>query len=270
MRCHLTWRPLTRRQLTLGLPVLLLGGTTVVAQVRDLNDAINKAGRQRMLSQRCAKAWLAIGQKVRADQADKVLAESMALFDRQLVELRAFAPSPLVRTTYDQLDAAWSAYKTALVGAAPAKAGADAMLAAATRVLQLADQGTQQLEQASGRPVGRMINMAGRQRMLSQRMAAMYLGASWGVQTTAATQALDQARDEFTRALAVLKAAPEATPAIKAELDLAEQQYGFFDSALRSLKAGAADARAQADVFTTSERILQVMDGVTGQFSRLG
>jgi hypothetical protein len=30
------------------------------AQVTDLNDAINKAGRQRMLSQRMGKAWLAL------------------------------------------------------------------------------------------------------------------------------------------------------------------------------------------------------------------
>lgn len=261
-------RSLTRRRWCLATAGLLVA-RAAPAQVRDLNDAINKAGRQRMLSQRCAKAWLAIGQKVRPDQADKVLSDSMALFDRQLVELRAFAPTPAIKSTYDQLDAAWGAYKTALVGAAPAKAGADAMLAAAAKVLALADQGTQQLEQASGKPVGRIVNIAGRQRMLSQRMAAMYLGASWGVQATAATRALDQARSEFTQALGVLKAAPEATPAIKAELDLAEQQYGFFDSALRSLKAGAADNRAQADVFTTSERILQVMDGVTGQFARL-
>ena len=46
--------------------LVALASTTLpaLAQVRDLNDAINKAGRQRMLSQRMVKAWLALGQKI--------------------------------------------------------------------------------------------------------------------------------------------------------------------------------------------------------------
>ena len=38
----------------------LCGAPIVLAQVRDINDAINKAGRQRMLSQRMAKSYFAI------------------------------------------------------------------------------------------------------------------------------------------------------------------------------------------------------------------
>ena len=142
----------SRRHVVCLVPALA-GAGWAWAQVRDLNDAINKAGRQRMLSQRCAKAYLALAQAVRSDQADKVLADSMALFDRQLVELRAFAPTPEIKATYGELDAAWSAYKSALVGAAPNKSGGDAVVTASNRVLQLANQGTVQLETASGKPV---------------------------------------------------------------------------------------------------------------------
>jgi nitrate/nitrite-specific signal transduction histidine kinase len=258
---------ITRRTLIAASALPAAG--LVWSQVRDIGDAINKAGRQRMLSQRCAKAYLALGQTVRRDQAEKVLSDSMSLFDRQLVELRAFAPSAEIKTTYEQLDAAWSAYKTTLVGALPSKPGGDAMLSAAAKVLALAHQGTGQLEAVSGKPAGKLVNMSGRQRMLSQRMAAMYLGASWGVQADASTKALTSAREEFVQAHALLKGAPETTSAIRAELDLAEQQYGFFDAALRQLKPGAVEPRLQADVFTTSERILQVMDGVTGMYSKL-
>ena len=45
----------------------------VHAQVSDLNDAINKAGRQRMLSQRVGKAYLAMGLQVQSAAATKVL-----------------------------------------------------------------------------------------------------------------------------------------------------------------------------------------------------
>lgn len=257
-----------RRTLALFLPAVALGGWAL-AQARDLNDAINKAGRQRMLSQRVAKAYLALGQAVRTDQAEKVLADSMALFDRQLVELKAFAPSAETKGTYEQLETAWSAYKVWLVGASPSKTGAEAVLAASGRVLQIANQGTLQLEAVSGKPIGRLVNLSGRQRMLSQRMAAMYLSASWGVQVDVSTKLLNSARDEFAKAHEVLKAAPETTGKIKAELELAEQQFGFFDAALRTLKPGGTSPQSQADVFTTSERILQVMDGVTSLYVKV-
>lgn len=261
-----------RRQFLTHMTALagLASAPVLLAQVKDVNDAINKAGRQRMLSQRMAKCYLALGQGVVADAADRNLAASMALFDRQLVELKAFAPTPDVKATYAQLEALWSEYKAALVGAVPSKAGADAVLALAARVLASANQGTQQLEGVSAKPVGRLVNISGRQRMLSQRMAALYLGASWGVQAAAAGSELNKARDEFLTAHEVLKRAPEATDAIRAELQLAETQFTFFDAALRTLRPGAGDAPSMTNVFTTSERILQVMDNVTGLYARLG
>ncbi len=240
------------------------------AQVTDLNDAINKAGRQRMLSQRMAKSWCAVGLNVVPDQARETLQQSMAVFDRQLAELKAFAPNAEIRARYQTLEPLWSDYKAVLVGTLPARERANSLFALAGLVLQAAHQGTVQLEQASGKPLGRLVNIAGRQRMLSQRMAAFYFSACWGVQPRAALVELNTAQDEFTAAHELLKKAPEATPAIHAELAQAEAQFVFFGAALRALKPGQPDARGMANVFTTSERILQTMDGVTGMFSKQG
>jgi nitrate/nitrite-specific signal transduction histidine kinase len=240
------------------------------AQVADINDAINKAGRQRMLSQRMAKSWLAIGQGVEPALAERTLSASMALFDRQLAELKVFSPQPAIRTTYVQLESAWSDYKAALVGTKPAKAQAEDVVALAGKALALAHLGTGQLEKVSNRPVGKLVNVSGRQRMLSQRMAAFYLSASWGVQVALANAEIAKAREEFAGAHTLLKTAPEATPAIRSALELAEMQWSFFDAALRTLKPGAPDPRHMSHVFTTSERILQVMDDVTGLYSKLG
>ena len=101
--------------LALGLG---LTGLPAWAQVKDLNDAINKAGRQRMLSQRVAKAYMALALQAQPAQAEKILSQTMFLFDRQLVESKAFAPSPAIRDTYVKLEGAWSDYKEKLIGKA--------------------------------------------------------------------------------------------------------------------------------------------------------
>jgi len=243
--------------------------TGVHAQVTDLNDAINKAGRQRMLSQRMGKAWLALVHKTESGSAQLVLDRSMALFDRQLVELKAYAPSTEIRDTYVKLESAWSDYKTALVGAAPSKSGAPAVLQADARVLALAHQGTQQYEAASGRPEGRLVNVAGRQRMLSQRMAKFYFAATLPIDATTATAEIEKARAEFLSAMELLRNAPEATARIRSELQLADGQWFFFDKALQRMQTAGATARPLSDVFVTSENLLSVMDRVTGLYAAI-
>lgn len=264
--------PLSRRELL--LTALAAGGSLCAlpsarAEVSSLNDAINKAGRQRMLSQRMAKAWLAMGQGIEAERAEKVLFDSMALFDRQLVELKAYAPTPAIRATYQTLEPLWSHYKTALIGNKPDRGVATALLDLDAKVLALAHQGTVQLEQHSGRAVGKLVNMAGRQRMLSQRTAKFYLSANWGVGRSSAASELSTARTEFTRALDALTVAPQATQAIEQELQLARQQWVFFEHALNRLNEKSGATRRATDVFSTSENLLQIMDKVTGMYSQL-
>lgn len=239
------------------------------AEVSSLNDAINKAGRQRMLSQRMAKAWLAMGQGIDAEHAERIMLESMATFDRQFVELKAYAPTPEIRATYQAMEPVWGEYKSALVGRTPERDLTPSLLALDAKVLKLAQQGTVQFEQFSGRPLGKLVNLAGRQRMLSQRSAKFYLCKNWGASVPGALKELNSARTEFVSALQTLMNAPQATEAIQQQLGLAEQQWVFFDNALSRLGEGSGGVRRARDVFSSSEQILQIMDRVTGLYSRL-
>lgn len=244
----------------------LVGGEAM-AQIADINSAINKAGRERMLSQRMAKAYFQLGQQVDAERSRKILENSVAVFDRQLVELKAYAPTPEIKDTYLKLEKSWLAYKDVLLGAAPSTANGKKVLELSEEVLSLAHQGTVQLEKQAATAAGRLVNVAGRQRMLSQRMAKFYQAMAWGVADNSATAELEKARKDFTAAQQELAAAPPNTQPIKDGLGLVQQQWFFFDNAI-SQRAGS-DKRPSLAVATTSERILEEMETVVGLYEKL-
>jgi hypothetical protein len=258
--------PMQRRTaLASAVGLTVVGVPLVIAQVVSLNDAIDKAGSQRMLSQRLSKAYLSLGMDVAADRAKEVIKESMGRFDRQLVELSAFAPRPDIKTTYAELEGVWARYKSVLVGQAPHRDRVPELLDLDGKVLHLANQGTIQLEQASGKAQGRIVNLSGRQRMLSQRAAKFFLAQAWKIQVPQAEAELSKARVEFAAALNTLEQAPEATPAIRQELDLARKQWVFFDLAL-AYQGNLP--RAMENVFLSSENVLSVMERVTAMYAR--
>ena len=144
------------------------------------------------------------------------------------------------------------------------------------RVLAVADQGTKLLEaqmmRTAGGDLGILINVAGRQRMLSQRMAKLYQAGAWGLGGAELQAELDKARSEFIAAMKTLGSSPRATQPIKDELAVAQSQWVFFENALNNPISNGKNVpnRVQfgTNIATTSERILEVMDRITGMYEK--
>jgi Type IV pili methyl-accepting chemotaxis transducer N-term len=256
--------------------LLVLAGASCVgharADVKDINDAVNKAGRQRMLSQRMAKAWLALlvgTESTNLINIAKVLSSSMSLFERQLDELLRFASTSAIKATYGQLQEQWLSFKLLLNLDKLTIATASNLLDMDGKVLSLAHLGTVQFESVSGNSAAKLVNLAGRQRMLSQRMAKYFFAGALAVQTDIARKELATAKAEFVEAMPVLEQASEANFVIRDALAMVKGQWVFFDAALKHLETGNVGKVQLSDVFVTSETILSEMDRVTGLFAAL-
>lgn len=91
-----------------------MGADAYAAETMAVTTAINKAGRQRMLSQRLAKAYLMLGLGILPERANGLLKDSLSLFDAQLAELGRFVPNDGVRIALAQLERAWDEYRPEL------------------------------------------------------------------------------------------------------------------------------------------------------------
>ena len=176
----------------------LLTATTLDKPSMTVYEAINKAGYQRMLTQRIAKCYLTIALGIDASKHQRHLDGSVRVFEDNLERLSEYAPTLQIGHQFDEIEQLWTEYQGIynqaynLENAAQMLEFSNKILVSCNNAVILLEQYAIQQEQAkeSSDPqehlqLSVVINISGHQRMYSQRMLlyALALNYELGDQT---------------------------------------------------------------------------------------
>ena len=248
-----------------GLCLLSLASAVpVYSQDMDIGEALNQAGRQRMLTQRMVKAYAMLGQRIEVATAKKQLQDAVALFEQQLENLSRFAPNEQINADLDAVQQGWQSFKELAMQPAN-RAQAVELRTLADQTLSASNQVVLSLQAISGTKAGHLVNLAGRQRMLSQRLAGLYLYRAWGIEQESLEADYATASEEFDAALKVLLVAPENTYKINKELKKVVDHWHLYQ---RSDKMREGEFIPLL-IVVSSEKILVMMNDITAQYAAL-
>ncbi len=222
-------------------------------------EAVNRAGQLRMLSQRMVKLYALMCCRTVPPGSAALLADSVGAVEANLAVLARSLSRPTFGDLLDAVARPWGALRDALRTPAAA-ARLREVDALAEQVLGQAEQLTANLEVAAFATALHVINVAGRQRMLSQRLAKeallrALLGEGAGPGGT---------RAELEAGFGYLAALPLSNARIADELARAGTAWAEFQAALQHPGTPAG----QAGIASSSEALLAHLDRLTDQLER--
>ena len=236
-------------------------------------EDVNRCGQLRMLSQRLVKLYALQLAGAQAAQCDRLSQESVQRIEAHLAHLGKSLSQATYGDLLGQLVPTWARLKGVLQGVAAVEQSAAALVSMdelAEQLLQGAERLTTQLESAGLAPPLRVLNMAGRQRMLSQRFAKYavlsMLGDTMLLQRSEAGMA--ESRAAFEQALTYLNSLPLSTPEIQSALQAAG--IGWLE--MLTLVKGGTGAPERAEraqkLALASENLLDVFERLSTHYER--
>jgi hypothetical protein len=219
------------------------------------------AGKQRMLSQRVLKAYAQMALGVMPDKASLILGAS-------LTELKS--NNAILRGQAKNIDLARVQAQENIINrlgsvTVPATTAESVQQAAdvSEELLANAELVTQGFIKASNEAPSALVNLAAKQRMLSQRAAAAFLVYQIVPKTPEIKSRALKAASDFNSAIKAFEDAKTEFPQIAEQIEGTRLQMVFFQNALSNIDN--PPAKQYSTIATSSERILSEMEAMTSE-----
>jgi len=180
----------------------------------DIKDTINLSGKERMLTQKMSKEALLIARGVDIDKNREELLESVALFDRILNGFfNGDKELKLIKTTdkeilnaLNNIKSEWELFRTDILKVADGNYNKNILESIDKRNLRLLSMVNSVVEMYRDRSgispkLAQTINLAGKERMLSQKMAKELLLIANNLKSDKNIQSLKSSGEHFTKTL---------------------------------------------------------------------
>lgn len=222
-------------------------------------NSVATAGKQRMLSQRVLKAYAQLSLGVLPEKSTANLVASLEEMRSSNAALRAIAKDSTLIALRAQNTLIEKLIAVTTQPPSPSTITQAAQIS--EELLNNAEAVTQGFIKSGAEAPAAMVNLAAKQRMLSQRAASAYLV----YQTTAKSPEMKaralKAVADFKAAISAFEDAKAEFPQIADRIELARIQMIFFENALSNIDS---PTKGQFNtIATTSERILTEMDSMT-------
>lgn len=190
-------RSITERSIVIAFLFFIGTGSAVAVEISNMDEAVNVAGRQRMLSYRIVKDYLMVSMENRYKNPKEDLEKSIALFEASQAALKGYKEDKELQALLTEVDKVFEKEKL-MVSFSFDKSKGENYLAQANALKTAAHKVVLHLEKLSGKKGAAIINKAGRLRALSQRINLLYLLKTMEIESSLLA-------DEMTKAMAILK-----------------------------------------------------------------
>jgi len=202
-------------------------------EIKNIYHAVDVAGKQRMFTQKMLKDYAMIGMKNSFGQPDKDLTKVIDAFEDHLYSLEKYTDNKEIKKSIKKVEHQWLIVKK-LLEKEPVKSEVLTIQEGLDELLHLADDTTKLFAKETGKASGEIVNISGRQRMLSQRMASLYMLKVWGVDDDEFKDKMSSAMKLFDTSLQTLQKSELNNKEINKLLKRVEKSFMFFQIMNRS------------------------------------
>ena len=196
-------------------------------EIKSLHHAVDIAGKQRMFTQRMLKDYAMIGMENSFDKPDEDLKKIIIYFENHLASLHDYTKNRKIIKSTNKVEKLWIPIKK-ILKAKPDIKQALPLQEKLEFLLQISDDTTHLFAKETREKSGIIIDISGRQRMLSQRMASLYMLKVWGVKNRNFQEKMNKSMELFESSLAHLQNSELNTKEISKRLKEVEKSFSFF------------------------------------------